>query len=404
MGCFCAKKKKKQILSKNAENKISNNNHKEDKFKTPQKPKKKKKNIKKQKNNSEVGEMDAKNEETIEENKDLEQIEVKDVELEDKKKETEIETLDVVNDEFKKNEKIDLDQKNKKIEENDINEEEGKREEDEGEEKEKEKEEEENEGEDEDEDEKDEEEESGPFSDSSKWREYMEDDNNFDQKVPFDFKSISFKLKKAAKNPDDLNPFYTISAIYDFTKFFKDISSALSMGFSDITEKCELMRKRFQEYPEVNTIQELCNKEIELDVHKLNGDNNKSLGHKKDKYAKYISGCRTFLRLLWFLEYLLDVFQNILKDDGDGKVKKILGNSYDKVLAPHHGFFVRKAVGVALSMSSAGNVSEIVSLVFGYEEYDEEARNTIKETSNLMEIIWKGGNQFYEKNDLLGIK
>ena len=412
MGCFCSKHKKKQVLSKNGEKKISNNNHKEDNIKTPQKSTKKKKNIKKQKNNSEVGEMDEKNEETFEENKDIEQLEVKDVELEDNKKETEIEQLDVVNDEFKKNEKIDLDQKNKKIEENVINEEEEKREEEEEEkedDKEKEKEEEkekekEEEEENEDEDKKDEEEESGPFSDSSKWREYMADDNNFDQKVPFDFKSISFKLKKAAKNPDDLNPFYTISAIYDFTKFFKDISSALSMGFSDITEKCEIMRKRFKEYPEVNTIQELCNKEIELDVHKLNGDNNKSLGHKKGKYAKYISGCRTFLRLLWFLEYLLDVFKNILKDDGDGKVKKILGNSYDKVLAPHHGFFVRKAVGVALSMSSAGNVSEIVSLVFGYEEYDEEARNTIKETSNLMEIIWKGGNQFYEKNDLLDIK
>ena len=414
MGCFCTKKKKKKVISKDGENKISTSNQKEDKLKTPLKSKKKNKNTKKLKNNSEVGEMNVKTEETNEENKDCEQIDVNDVELKGNKNETEIENLDVVNDEFKKNEKIELNQK--KLEENNINEEEKKKEEEE-EEKEDEKEEgekenenekedgkEEDEKEDDKEDEKDEEEDNGPFSDSSKWREYMEDDNNFDQKVPFDFKSISYKLKKAAENPDDLNPFYTISAIYDFTKFFKDISSALSMGFSDITDKSEIMRKRFKEYPEVNSIQELCNKEIELDVHKLNGDNNKSLGHKKDKYAKYVSGCRTFLRLLWFLEYLLDVFKSILEDDGDGKVKKILGHSYDKVLAPHHGFFVRKAVGVALSMSSAGKVSEIVTLVFGYEEYDEEARNTIRETSNLMEKIWKGGNQFYEKNDLLGLK
>ena len=49
MGCFCTKKKKKPVLSKNGENKISDNNHKEDKFKTPQKSKKKKEKYKKTK-------------------------------------------------------------------------------------------------------------------------------------------------------------------------------------------------------------------------------------------------------------------------------------------------------------------------------------------------------------------
>ena len=241
-------------------------------------------------------------------------------------------------------------------------------------------------------------------SNSSNWREDLEDNNNFNQNIQFDFKIISFKLHKASETPNNLNPFYTLSAIYDFTKFFKNISSALNMGFSDITEKCELMRKRFTEYPESTSIQDLCNKEIELNIYKLNGDNNKSLGHYDDEYSNYISGCRTFLRLLWFLEYLIDIFENMIKSEGNEEIKKILGNSYNKVLAPHHGFLVRKAVGVALSFSNAGSVSDIVKLVLGYDDFNDESKTVLKETNCLMKKIWNGGNEFYQENNLLDLQ
>ena len=241
-------------------------------------------------------------------------------------------------------------------------------------------------------------------SDPSKWREYMKDNNNFSQKIPFDFKVISFKLQKASQSPEKLNPFYTISAIFDFTKFFYQISSALSMGFSDITEKCEIMREKFKAYPDATDIQNLLEKEMKLNIHKLNRDNNSELGHGNDQYSNYISACRTFLRLLWFLEYLTDVFECVIKDDGNGPIKTILGNSYDKVLAPHHTFLVRKAVGIALMFSSAGSVANVVDLVFGYKVYNDEARKGIQATIDLMKIIWKGGHDFYEKNQLLDLK
>ena len=118
-------------------------------------------------------------------------------------------------------------------------------------------------------------------SDSSEWREYIKDDYNFNQDIPFDFEKISFKLKKASEIPAKLNPFYTLPAIYDFTKIFKDISSALSMGFSDINEKCEIMCQRFKYNVDTESIQDLCCKEIGLNIHKLNGDNNKSYDIKK---------------------------------------------------------------------------------------------------------------------------
>ena len=236
------------------------------------------------------------------------------------------------------------------------------------------------------------------------WPDLMKDDKNFSQDVPFNFKQITEKLKIAATAPDKLNPYYTISAIYDFTKFFNKISSALSMGFSDITEKCGIMRERFKQYPEATDIQNLLEIEMGKNLHKLNKDNNSQFGHGKDEYKDYISACRTFLRLMWFLEYLTDVFECMLKDNGTGAMKKILGNSYDKVLAPRHTFLVRKAVGLALMFSSGGDVNRNVDIIFGFKKYDEEARKAIQETIDLMKTIWKGGRAFYEKNDLLGLK
>ena len=236
------------------------------------------------------------------------------------------------------------------------------------------------------------------------WHDLMKDDNNFSQAVPFDFKKITSNLKNASKSPEKLHPYYTIVSIYDFTKFFKEISSALSMGFSDITEKCGIMREKFKQYPEATDIQNLLQIEMDKNIHQLNKSNNSKLGHGSDEYKDYISACRTFLRLLWFLEYLIDVFETMLKDDGTGAIKKILGDSYNKVLAPHHTFLVRKAVGFALMFASGGDVTRNVDIIFGYKEYNDEAKKAIQETIDLMKIIWKGGHDFYEKNNLLDLK
>ena len=124
--------------------------------------------------------------------------------------------------------------------------------------------------------------------DKEDWHTLIQDNNNFSQEVPFDFKKISEKLKNASTSPDKLNPYYTISAIYDFTKFFNSISSALSMGFSDITEKCGIMREKFKQYPESTDIQNLLEIEMRKNLDKLNKDNNNELilGQKSAEIVK----------------------------------------------------------------------------------------------------------------------
>ena len=238
--------------------------------------------------------------------------------------------------------------------------------------------------------------------DTSNWRTLLNDDKNFDQNVPYDIKKIEEKLTIASKDVNKLNPYYTLSAIYDFTKFFKEISSALSLGFEDITKKVNQMRRKFNEYKDAENIQHLLGKEIQLDIHRLNGEDNAKMGHKDDKYKNYHSACRIFLRLLWFMEYLITVFKKILNSN-ENSVKKILGGSYDEILAPRHTWLVRKAVGAAMLFSVSGSRDDIVKICFNVDANSKEGKEYILKITMLLEKIWNGGIEFYKQCDMLDI-
>ncbi|MCQ2818132.1 MAG: GLTP domain-containing protein [archaeon] len=189
---------------------------------------------------------------------------------------------------------------------------------------------------------------------STDWKQLFADDGNFTQDKPYNLKSILDKLDKVT-DLQHFNPYYLLSPIYDFTKIFKKISSGLAIGFKDITEKVNLMRKIFKDYPDVDNIQDLVLREMSLGIHELTGGNNKEKGHKNDEYKKYISASRTFLRLLWFMEFLIKIFRKLVSDD-DKTLKEILKNSYNEVLAPRHTKIVRTAVAAALTFAGKINL------------------------------------------------
>ena len=235
------------------------------------------------------------------------------------------------------------------------------------------------------------------------WRPLLEDDKNFDQAVPYDIKKIEEKLIIASQDLEHLDPYYTLSPIYDFTKFFDKISSALSMGFSDITKKVNQMRGKFRLYKDAENIQQLLGKEIALDIHRLNGQDNAKMGHKDDEYKNYHSACRIFLRLLWFMEYLITVFKKILNSN-ENSVKKILGSSYDEILSPRHTWLVRKAVGAAMFFSVSGTKDDIVKICFNVDANSKEGKDYILKITGLLEKIWKAGVDFYKQCNMLDLK
>ena len=242
------------------------------------------------------------------------------------------------------------------------------------------------------------------MTDPSKWRAYLDDDSLFDQKVPYSFSTIIPKLKIAAEKPDHINPYFALSPIYDFTKVFGIISSALGMGFNDITSKVNQVRRKFKEYPKCNDVQEILIEEIKMGINRCNGDNNEKLGFGQGPYKKYTSCSRIFLRLLWFMEYLVTIFGKILKDNGNSGIKGILGSSYDEVLAPHHKWIVRQAVNIAMALPGGGDVKNFIKIVFERDNYDDEAKKLVQETKDLLEKILKGGYDFYKKTNMMDLE
>ena len=210
------------------------------------------------------------------------------------------------------------------------------------------------------------------------WEKELKNDANFDQKVPYNINKIESALTNACKDLDHLNPYYTLVAEYEFTKFFESISSSLSMGFSDITSKVEKMRRKFNRNPECKDIQKLI--------------------------TTYCSATRTFLRLLWFMEFLIEIFKTILADRKNDTIKKIIGDSYDKILAPRHTWLVRRAVGAAMFFGVSGSKEDAVKIIFCCDKYDDNAKQKITKIKDLLEKVWSAGNEFYKKCDILNLE
>lgn len=183
------------------------------------------------------------------------------------------------------------------------------------------------------------------------WFNNLINDKNFDSNVPFDSDRLFDYLEKAAVDPEHLKPFEFLGGVYEFTRAFGELSSALSMGFSDITSKVEIWRDLFKKfYPKNPDMQSVMITEVMNNIHELNGENNYDLGQKKESpYYTYTSGTRTLLRLSWFLDFLRNIFKQMI--ESDSPFNTCVTNAYDEVLAPHHPWLVRKGASLALSFA-----------------------------------------------------
>jgi len=187
---------------------------------------------------------------------------------------------------------------------------------------------------------------------SDNWRSDLLNDNNFEQVVPFSYETITFHLEKTNQDLDNLNPFSLLRAIWEITKAFKSLSSALAIGFSDITSKVNVWRDNFKNlYTSETTMNEVLAKEISLGIHKCNGDNNSKLGFKKGSpYANYVSSTRTLLRLSWFLDFMNNIIK-ISCEKEDKSFSDCIKLSYVIALGPHHPFLVRKGAQIGINFA-----------------------------------------------------
>ena len=124
------------------------------------------------------------------------------------------------------------------------------------------------------------------------------------------------------------------------------------MGFSDITDKVAIWRELYKTYYKeecYTDMQTIMEQEIICNMQSLNGDNNSKLGHKKGSpFYLYQSGCRTLVRLSWFLQFIHQILKNMLEstDPFYNMIKK----AYNDTLSSKHPWLIRTSVSVALNL------------------------------------------------------
>jgi len=184
------------------------------------------------------------------------------------------------------------------------------------------------------------------------WYRKLIDDKYFNSDDPYNYNRLIGYFTAVVEDLDHIKPFELLAGIYEFTRAFGQLSTALSMGFSDITSKVEIWRDLFKNYyRDYNDIQSVMVSEVMMGIHELNSENNSSLGHKKNSpYYTYTSGTRTLLRLSWFLNFIYNIFKNMIETDDP--FNTCVTNAYETVLAPHHPWLVRKGAGLALSFAT----------------------------------------------------
>lgn len=196
------------------------------------------------------------------------------------------------------------------------------------------------------------------------WFNKLCDDTNFSANEPYSHKRLITYLEAVAEDLENLKPFELLAAIYEFTRAFTELSTALSVGFSDITSKVDIWRNNFKTfYKDCKSMQEVMELEIKMQIHQFNSENNYDFGIKKTSpYYYYASGTRTLLRLSWFMHFLLMIFKNMVNTED--AFNTCVTNAYEEVLAPHHPWMVRKAAGFALSFAPSAR-SNALKIFFG---------------------------------------
>jgi hypothetical protein len=62
--------------------------------------------------------------------------------------------------------------------------------------------------------------------------------------------------------------------------------------------------------------------------------------------GKYVSGARSLLRLMWFMDFLSVLITHLLEDTKE--LKEMASDAYDKALGPHHPWLVRSGIHAAM--------------------------------------------------------
>ena len=133
----------------------------------------------------------------------------------------------------------------------------------------------------------------------------------------------------------------------------------------------------------------LIDTEIILGIHCCNGENNDKYT-KDSKYKHYESAARTMLRMMWFTDFLVFMFEKLC-NDRNCYTSTALSEAYEKAFGKHHSWLIR--TGAKAAMFSCPNRKDLLVLMVGEDKDEEYGQNIMKKLLNVLkplrETLWE---------------
>jgi hypothetical protein len=111
------------------------------------------------------------------------------------------------------------------------------------------------------------------------------------------------------------------------------------------------------------------------------------------------SGSRTFLRLHRALYFLILFVDKVHKSEDNASVPDIFRDSYAKSLANHHGWFIRKSIGLA--SHTVPHKPQLIQIIFNHANHDIDS--TAAEFLHTIRQVYNRVQNIYEKHNLLNL-
>lgn len=201
----------------------------------------------------------------------------------------------------------------------------------------------------------------------------------------FNLDNLINHLRAARENLDDIHFYHFSEAMLEYSNSFSFLGRALSMAFSDITTKAQIIQTNFKN-SSFTGLQSMIRDEV-------------MKGTEKEHSSKKASTARTVLRLMWFLDFLKVMITHLI-EHRDWTLEKACRKAYKTALAPHHPWAVR--VAAKLGIKTVPSKESYMSRLLGNIDYDRQIevfQVMMNESIPIREALWK----FYNDHNLTNL-
>jgi len=193
-----------------------------------------------------------------------------------------------------------------------------------------------------------------------------------------------WKLTHRADMPNEVGTKEFIAAYHEVAKFFNLCGSGFSFVTKDVFDKLDILDKYYDERDSAKgivTLEGMMTWEKDNDCFKSQGSN----------------GARHLLRLNRALDFIMKFIKYLIERPNE-PVSKISWDAYATSLKPFHGWFVVKAVGLAVKL-----IPDREQLLERMEMTEAEAKELMPQLVTELDRCHTTLHKYYRDNKLLDL-